>query len=63
MQFLGFPPRAVTAVFAKVFHHQPHIFEMADARVRMPEPEALRVAAHQGRRALAQLRRSWRGWR
>ena len=60
MQFLGFPPRAVTAVFAKVFHDQTHIFEMTDARVRMPEPEALRIIAHQGCRTLAQLRRSRR---
>jgi len=58
VQFLGVPPGAAVAVFAEVFHHQPHVFKMAHARLRMPKPKALRMAAHQRRRALAQLGRS-----
>lgn len=63
MQFLGFAPGAAVAVFTKVFHHQTHILKMTDARFRMPEPKALRMTAHQRRRALAQLRRRGRGRR
>ena len=63
MQFLGFPPRAAVAIFAEVFHHQSHIFQMAHARLPVPKPETLRMAAHQGRRARAQLQRRRRGRR
>jgi hypothetical protein len=47
----------VTAVFAEVFHYQPHVFQMAHARLRVPEPKALRMLAHKGGSALTQL---WR---
>lgn len=57
MQFLGVPPRAVIAVFTKLVHHQTHILQVEDARFRMPEPKAFWMAAHQSRRACAQLRR------
>lgn len=63
MQLLGFPPRAAVAIFAEVFHHQSHIFQMAHARLPVPKPETLRMAAHQGRRARAQLQRRRRGRR
>lgn len=63
MQLLGFPPRAAVAVFAEVFDHQPHILDVTDARLRVPKPKTLRMPAHQGHRARAQLRRSRRGRR
>lgn len=63
MQFLGGPPGAAVAVFAEVLDHRPHVFEVADPRLRVPEPKTLRVTAHQCHRALAQFRRSGRGRR
>ena len=63
MQFLGSPPGAAVAVFAEVLHHQPQVFNVADARLRVPEPEALWITAHQCHRALAQFRRGRRGRR
>lgn len=63
MQLLGFPPRAAVAVFAEMFHHQAHVFEVTDTRLWVPKPETLRMAAHQGRRAFTQLRRGRRGRR
>ena len=63
MQVLGVPPGAAVAVFAKMFHYQANVFNMADARFRVPKPKALGMIAHQGRRALAQFRRSGCGRR
>ena len=63
MQFLGVPPGAMAAVFAEVFHHETHVFQMANARFGVSEPKALRMAAHEGHRALTQLRRRRRGRR
>jgi len=53
VQFLGISPSAAVAIFAEVFHHQTHILQVANARFRVSEPKALRMAAHQGRRTLA----------
>lgn len=63
MKLLGVPPGAAVAVFAEVVNHQTHILQVPDARLRVPEPKALRMAAHQGGGPLAQLRRSGRGRR
>ena len=57
MQFLGVPPGTVTAVFAEVFHYQPHVFQMAHARLWVPKPKALRMLANECGSALTQLRR------
>jgi hypothetical protein len=51
VQFLGFPPGSAIAIFAQVFNDQPHIFQMPDARFRMPKPKALRMRLHQLSRA------------
>ncbi len=64
MQFLGGPPGTAVAVLPQVLDYQADVLEMADARVwmqervRMPEPEALRMSPDQLCRALNQL---WRG--
>jgi len=46
-----------------MFNYKTHIFKMPDARVRMPEPKALRVALYQDRRPRHQLRRGRGGRR
>lgn len=63
MEFLGVPPGAAVAVFAQVVDHEAHVFQVPDARLRVPKPEALRMTTHQARRPLAQLRRSRTGRR
>ena len=63
MQFLCGPPRTAVAIFAKVFHHQPHILKMTNACFRMTKPKTFRVASHQCCRARTQFRRSGRGRR
>jgi hypothetical protein len=61
MQFLGFPPRPVVAIFPKVFDHQSHVFQVPDAGFGVPEPKAFRMLPHQRPRAFDQLRRRGRG--
>ena len=63
MQFLGCPPGAAVAVFAQMFHDQTYVLKMAQARIRMPEPEALGIRPDQRRRALDQIRRRRSGRR
>jgi len=46
-----------------MFYDQPHIFQMADARLGMAKPETFRVAPDQRSRALDQFRRSRSGRR
>lgn len=57
MQLLGSPPSAAIAILAQVLDDQAHILDTTQAGFRMAEPEALRVIAHQGRRALDQFGR------
>ena len=63
MQLLGLAPGVAVAVFAEVLNHQTHIFDVANARLGMAEPEALWVLFHDGGGALHQLRRGRRGRR
>ena len=66
---MGVPPGLAVAVFAQSLHDKAHVLKVAHASfrmredVRMPEPKAFRMAAHQASRALAQFRRSRRRWR
>lgn len=60
MQFLGFPPRAVVAVFPEVLNHQPDIFQVPDASFRVPEPKTFRMLPYQRPRSLDQFRRGER---
>jgi hypothetical protein len=59
----------MAAVFAQAFNNQAHVFQVTHTgfrlcqHVRMPEPKALRMTSHQGRRALAQFHRGRRGRR
>jgi hypothetical protein len=56
----GFPPRSTVAVLPQVFDHQPHVFKVPDAGLRMPEPKTFRMLPHQRPRLLNQLRRRGR---
>jgi hypothetical protein len=40
VQFLGFAPGAMVAIFAQVLNDQSDILEMAHAGLGMPKPEA-----------------------
>ena len=60
MQFLGFPPRPVVAVFPEVLNHQTDIFEVPDPGLRMPEPKTLGVIPDQRPSTLDQFRRRGR---
>jgi hypothetical protein len=57
VKLLGVTPGSAVAVLAEVFNDQPHVLQMTKPGLGMPEPETLRVAPHQGRRPLEQLRR------
>jgi hypothetical protein len=61
VQFLGFPPCPVVAIFPEVFDHQSHVFQVPDASFRGPEPKTFRMLPYQRPRALDQLRRRGRG--
>ena|SRR5882672_3277876 len=63
MQILSFKPGTAVTVFSQVFNHQAHVFEIADACLGVPEPEAFGVSLHQGRRPGRQLRWRWGWWR
>lgn len=63
MQFLSFPPRAVTAIFTQMLYHQSNIFEVLHAGIRVPKPQAFGMAFYQGSRTLHQFRRGWCWWR
>lgn len=58
VRYAGYSLRAqLWALFRwPLANHQPHIFEMVHAGFGVPEPEALRMSAHQDRGSLARLR-------
>lgn len=57
MQFLCASPGGPAPVLPEMLDNEPHVFEVLNAGLRMPEPEALGVPAHQFGGAFDQFRR------
>ncbi len=47
MELLGFFPSPPATVLSQALDDQPDIVKSADAGVRVPEPEAIGIVAHQ----------------